>query len=115
MTVEDKKSDKGNIIINIIMFCLFVLIDLLSYTVFYDTGNAKYFFRMIARGIFGALLFYDSMFLLLTTRQSFLCKNATVSKRKLCGILIGIVGAIMIITAFLGYGRNGDPRYIWWE
>jgi tryptophan-rich sensory protein len=110
-----RKMYSINTLISVILITLFILMNILSYTIFSDTSETKLLFRMMARGIFGLALIYNSIYLLITDKQSFLVRNSTPMQRKLCGTLIGLVGIGMVLTALLGYGINGDPRFIWWK
>lgn len=106
---------KINYVVSAIMVISFILLELVSIIALQDNDDTKLLLRVIARGIFGLLMFYNSLHLLFTNAGSILGKNLTLKQRRLSGILIGIVGLIMIVTAFLGYGTNGDPRYYWWK
>lgn len=112
-----KKEGKVSIIvmISIILFLLIVILEVLSSTLFSEPQTSKLLCRMISRGLFGILFLYHSIYLMFTNKQYFLSKNLTGKHRRLCGFLICIVSLGLIITAFLGYGTNGDPRYLWWK
>lgn len=103
------------IAINIILLLLFIVGEILGLTLLNNDGDLTLLIRVISRGILGLLMVYNSLYLLLTSRWSFLTVNATPKQRLLCGAALGIVGLWGLITTILGYGTNGDPRLIWWK
>jgi UPF0716 family protein affecting phage T7 exclusion len=109
------KKMAGYIVINILSVILFIVLELIGIIAFQDGDETKLAFRVIARGVFGILLLYNSGYMLFTKKPTFLNSNGSPKQRLLATILIGIVGLVMVITALLGYGTNGDPVYRWWE
>lgn len=114
MEVKEVNKNPIYIVIHVIALVLFLLCEIASYTIFHNPENIRLLFRVIARGLLGVMCVYNAFYLLCTTQWSFLCKKATLKKRRIYGVILGIVGLLTIITAFLGYGTNGDPRLIWW-
>lgn len=114
----EKKSEKKNlsyIVVNVVIVIVFVVFEILSSTILSSPEHYKLLCRVIARGLLGTLFIYNSLYLLLTSKWSFLCTNATPKQRLICGIVLGLGGLVGLITAILGYGTNGDPRFIWWK
>lgn len=110
----NEKMQKGKIylFINVFMLIMVILSLVISIGL---SGDTKYLMRVFFRGLFGLLILFNSMYLILTNRWSFLTINASKKKRLICGIVLGIVGLICIITSLLGYGLNGDPRILLWK
>jgi small-conductance mechanosensitive channel len=117
MEEQKRKASKVYLVINIILITLFVALEILSLTLLRNPLETKLLARVISRGVFGIAILYNSAYLLLTKKYSPLLKASEQKKnqRVIIGILLGIVGFGMVLTAFLGYGTNGDPRLIWWE
>jgi len=92
-----------------------LLCEIIGYTVLRTNLDFSLFCRVISRGIFGLLLLYNAIYLIFTSKWSFLWISATSKQRLICGVLLGLVGLVEVVTAFLGYGTNGDPRLIWWK
>lgn len=115
MKEEGKKPGKIYLMINIILVILFVALEVLSITYLNNPLETKLLARVIARGCMGLLALYNSIYMFFSENSFLLRKNISQKQRVISGILLGIVGFIMILTAFLGYGTNGDPRLIWWK
>jgi uncharacterized membrane protein len=115
--MEEKKVKNNSIyiIIHVIALVLIVLCEIASYTIFSTPNNLRLLFRVISRGIIGLICIYNAFYLLCTTKLSFLCLKSNSKRRHMYGIILGVVGLIALVTAFLGYGTNGDPRLIWWK
>lgn len=111
-TIQQKYHHIG---INIIFAGLFVIFIVFSYIMFNTTLNDRLLLRVASRGLFGVLLIYDSVYLIFTNKWSFLSINISRKQRIFSGFMLGMVGIIMLITAFLGFGINGDPRLFWWR
>lgn len=109
------KDNAIYILSNILVVLLFLIVEILGYTIFGNNGNTTLLFSVIARVLFGGLIIFNAIYLIFTSKWSFLCINATPKKRLIFGILLGLVGLFGLITALLGYGTNGDPRLIWWN
>lgn len=109
------KRNNGLIITNIIFVAIFIILEVISYTILRNAGDTKLLFRVLSRGVFGVCCIYNSLYELFTTKWSFLCLNATPKQRRFSGILLGIVGLLTVLTAIMGYGTNGGPVLTWWE
>jgi hypothetical protein len=107
------KAKKLNIIISIALTAIVLLLELLALTVFPTNGHLVC--RVLSRGVLGFLVTYNGCYLTFTKHWSFLCRNATNKRRRVCGIILLIVGFIAVVTALMGFGSNGDPRLKWWE
>ena len=108
------EGQKGIFIASMVMLALFLIAEVLSYAVFGGTDDIKYLLRMFARGILGVLATYHGFIMLFTKKIYYLTKGNTVGQRRFSGTVLLILGIGMILTAFAGFGMNGDPRYIWW-
>lgn len=115
MVSKDVKGNLGYVVINIVVIILFIVCEVISCTILSSPEHYKLLCRVIARGLLGLLLIYNSLYLLFTSKWSFLCLKSTPKQRLICGIVLGLAGLIGLITAILGYGTNGDPRFIWWK
>ncbi len=109
------KKVPGNILLNILFVVLFILLELVGVIIDFNRDETRLLIRVIARGVFGILILYNSAHLLFTKNPSFIDSSGSTKKRIFVGILLGFVGLITVITAFLGYGVNGDPVLRWWE
>lgn len=109
-----RKLDQNSIFL-IILVIIIIVLETLSCTIYRTPIETRLLLRVISRGVFGILAFDISFLYLFTSNQSFFTKNKTASQRKIGGILVGFIGIILIVTALLGYGTNGDPRLIWWK
>lgn len=109
------KKNNRIIAINVIAIILFIVCEFLSYTILSNPEYLRLLCRVISRGIFGLWCIYNALYLLFTSKWSFLCLNSTPKQRLICGVILGLLGLLGLITALLGYGTNGDPRLIWWE
>lgn len=109
------EGQKGIFIASMTMIGLFLLSELLSFTVFKGTDDIKYLLRIFARGILGLLSAYHGFIMLFTSKIYYLTKGNTKRQRRFSGILLFLLGLGMISTAFMGYGMNGNDQYIWWK
>jgi len=73
----------------------------------------KVLFGVLLRGAFGLLMLYNGIYLLFTKGESALVKSASVSNRRLMGLILSLTGMIAFITAVMGYGLNGYPALDW--
>lgn len=112
---KQSNGKKTSLVINIVMIAVIVLLDVLSTVLFGHENENRYLLRIISRGVMGVLLVYDSIYLLMADRWTLFSIKASSKQRLIGAILIGIVGIGCVITAFLGYGINGDPRYNLWK
>ncbi|MDF2537397.1 MAG: hypothetical protein K0S76_418 [Herbinix sp.] len=115
MEQQNKKISRTFILINVLMGIIVLAMGVLSIITPSDPIKTKLLIRVLLRGMISLLTLYNSIYLLFTKKYTPLAKDVSTKQRYFAGILLGIVGLIMLLTAFLGYGINGDPRLIWWE
>lgn len=115
MKVEKPKRSSAHIAVNVALVVAFALSIAFSCMPGAGIADKRLFLRVLARGALGLLLVYDSLYLLFTSKWSFLCINATIKQRRVAGVLLGLIGMYGLITAILGYGMNGDPRWNWMQ
>ena len=109
-----KKLDTCTVI-NLIAAIIFFILIMLSITLLKDPLENKLICRVLARGIFGLLVLYNAGYLLFTKGTAFIWHRMNEKQRLIGGIAIGIIGLILVVTAILGYGVNGDPVLTWWK
>ncbi|MDF2540742.1 MAG: hypothetical protein K0S47_460 [Herbinix sp.] len=114
MKEERRNKNYALIIVNCIAIALFIICEVISSTIYKDTELLKLLFRVLSRGLLGINFIYSSYYILFSKKSSLL-DSRNQKARWVSGLLIGLVGIGMIITAILGYGVNGDPRLIWWK
>jgi|GEM_PF-5780034 hypothetical protein len=105
----------GILVVSAILLGAFIICELLSYTVLKNTVPTKYLLRMVARGSAGVLAIYHGLLMYFKKKKYYLTSNTTPSQNRFAGAALAILGAALLLTAFLGYGTNGDPRYLWWQ
>ena len=115
MKEQNEKGKSIYISINIIIAVIFVVLEILGLTIFNDNFDNSLLCRVMSRGTLGLIIIYNSLYLLITSKWSFICLKSSKKQRIFCGVVLGLVGAGLLITALLGYGTNGDPRLIWWK
>jgi formate-dependent nitrite reductase membrane component NrfD len=115
MQKDSGKKMAGYIVINILFILLFIVLELIGIFAYTDGSETRLAFRVIGRGVLGVLLVFNSSFMLITRKTTFLNSKVSPKQRLLSSVLLGIVGLGMIITALMGYGINGDPILKWWE
>lgn len=111
---EDRKNIKLMTTINVCFVVLFLLLDILSYSIA-EIGDLNFLLRVFSRGVFGIMLLTNAVYLLLPPKPTYYTVDMKHQHRIFCGISLGIVGLVMLITAALGYGTNGDPVLKWWQ
>lgn len=109
------EDQKGILVVSAILLGTIIICGALSYTVFSDTVPTKYALRIIARGTIGILAAYHGLLTCFRKKKYYLTSNTTPGQNRFAGIFLIILGIGMLITALLGYGVNGDPRYLWWQ
>lgn len=102
-------------LVNIIIAIIFFVLEILSVTLFRDQIVNAIICRVVSRGVLGLLLVYNAGYLLFTQGSGFMWFHIKSRQRFFTGIILGIAGLGLVVSALMGHGTNGDPTLIWWR
>ncbi len=99
--------------VNLIWIVILVILSISSVLSTWRFGFAV--LSILTRGIMGIGVIINGIYWMVSKNWPFRDKNLTTGKKQFGGILLIVVGLIGVITALMGYGFNGNPRFLWWE